>query len=101
MTYSEVPVEVQMDYNNKRVRMDERQHICSRPNSVCPPMSWTISNRLQQFSPFVLQWHYRSAHCCFSMSIALDCSSVVSCAFFGCIIVACALQHSNFDRACQ
>ena len=50
---------LQMNYNSMRGMMDERAAICSSNSSVCPPVSWTISNRLATLAPFVLRWHYR------------------------------------------
>ena len=48
-----------MNYNNMRGMMDEWAAICSSNGSVCPPVSWTISNWLATLAPFVLRWHYR------------------------------------------
>ena len=50
---------LQMNYNSMRVMMEERGRVCSSIGSSCPPLSWTISNRLTTLAPFVLSWHYR------------------------------------------
>jgi hypothetical protein len=49
---------MQMDFNRMR-RMEQRVQLCAQPGSVCPPLSWTMSNRLAEFAPFILQWYYR------------------------------------------
>ena len=41
--------------------MDERVALCAQAGGSCPPLSWTISNRLATFAPYVLQWYYRQA----------------------------------------
>lgn len=54
---------LQMNYNSMRMMMEERHSICNNIDSVCPPLSWTISNRLATLAPFVLSWHYRCDTC--------------------------------------
>ena len=54
---------LQMNYNSMRVMMEERHSVCKITDSVCPPVSWTISNRLATLAPFVLLWHYRCDTC--------------------------------------
>ena len=51
---------MQMDFNRMR-RMEQRVQLCAQPGPVCPPLSWTMSNRLADFAPFILQWYYRCA----------------------------------------
>ena len=50
-----------------RVKMETRLQLCrwatERNRSVaCPPMSWTLSNRLAEFAPDVLRWYYAAAN---------------------------------------
>ncbi len=51
---------MQMDLNRAN-RMLQRVQVCARPGAECPPLAWTISNRLAEFAPFVLQWYYKYA----------------------------------------
>ena len=39
--------------------MERRRQLCRQPGATCPPLTWTISNRLAQFAPFLLQWYFR------------------------------------------
>lgn len=50
---------LQMMFNIRRQAMQRRVELCSLPGSLCPPMTWTISNRLAEFAPFLLQWYFR------------------------------------------
>ena len=49
----------QMAFNVKRQRMEERLRECQVIGAACPPIAWTISNRLAEFAPFVLKWYFR------------------------------------------
>ena len=49
----------QMAFNVKRARMEERLAQCGRLGAACPPMTWTVSNRLAEFAPTVLRWFFR------------------------------------------
>jgi hypothetical protein len=51
----------QMAFNVKRQRMQERLARCELLGAACPPMTWTISNRLAEFAPSVLRWYFRCA----------------------------------------
>ena len=51
----------QMAFNVKRQRMLERLACCGVVGAACPPMTWTISNRLAEFAPSVLRWYFRRA----------------------------------------
>ncbi|CAE7227035.1 unnamed protein product, partial [Symbiodinium sp. CCMP2456] len=46
---------MQLDYNSLRPRMEERL-------ALCPPVGWTISNRLMEFAPTVLRWFFAAAN---------------------------------------
>lgn len=50
-----------MAFNVKRARMEERLAQCGRLGAACPPMTWTVSNRLAEFAPTVLRWFFRRA----------------------------------------
>lgn len=50
---------MQMMFNVRRQAMDRRRQLCAQPGATCPPLTWTISNRLAQFAPFLLQWYFR------------------------------------------
>ena len=50
---------VQMAFNVRRQAMQQRVALCAQPGAACPPLTWTISNRLAEFAPFLLQWYYR------------------------------------------
>ncbi|BDA45333.1 hypothetical protein COCOBI_07-1200 [Coccomyxa sp. Obi] len=50
---------MQMAFNVKRQRMEERLSECQVIGAACPPLAWTISNRLAEFAPFVLKWYFR------------------------------------------
>ncbi len=39
--------------------MENRRQLCAQPGATCPPLTWTISNRLADFAPFLLQWYFR------------------------------------------
>ena len=39
--------------------MEHRRQLCAQPGATCPPLTWTISNRLADFAPFLLQWYFR------------------------------------------
>ncbi len=39
--------------------MERRRQLCAQPGATCPPLTWTISNRLADFAPFLLQWYFR------------------------------------------
>ena len=41
--------------------MDDRVAACSKPGAVCPPVAHTMSNRLLNLAPTVLQWWYDRA----------------------------------------
>ena len=41
--------------------MDDRVAECSKPGAVCPPVAHTISNRLMNLAPTILQWWYDRA----------------------------------------
>lgn len=49
----------QMAFNVKRQRMEQRLSECQVIGAACPPLTWTISNRLAEFAPFVMQWYFR------------------------------------------
>jgi hypothetical protein len=49
-----------------RVKMQTRLELCRSATNfnrsvACPPMSWTLSNRLAEFAPDVLRWYYHAA----------------------------------------
>ena len=46
-------------FNIRRQAMERRVQLCSQPGATCPPLTWTISNRLAEFAPFLLHWHFR------------------------------------------
>ncbi|CAE7815866.1 unnamed protein product [Symbiodinium sp. KB8] len=46
---------MQLDYNSLRPRMEERL-------ALCPPVGWTISNRLMELAPTVLRWFFAAAN---------------------------------------
>ena len=50
---------MQMAFNVRRQAMQQRLALCAQPGAECPPLTWTISNRLAEFAPFLLQWYYR------------------------------------------
>ena len=50
---------LQMAFNVRRQAMQQRVALCAQPGAACPPLTWTISNRLAEFAPFLLQWYYR------------------------------------------
>ena len=50
---------LQMMFNIRRQAMQRRVELCSLPSSLCLPLTWTISNRLAEFAPFLLQWYFR------------------------------------------
>ena len=50
---------VQMMFNIRRKAMERRRQLCAQPGASCPPLTWTISNRLAEFAPFLLQWYFR------------------------------------------
>ena len=50
---------VQMMFNIRRQAMEQRRQLCAQPGATCPPLTWTISNRLAEFAPFLLQWYFR------------------------------------------
>jgi len=57
---------MQLDYNSLRPRMEERLALCAKDrglgsSAVCPPVGWTISNRLMEFAPTVLRWFFAAA----------------------------------------
>ena len=60
---------MQLDYNSLRPRMEERLALCAKSvveaskasQASCPPVGWTISNRLMEFAPTVLRWLYAAA----------------------------------------
>jgi hypothetical protein len=39
----------------------ERARICAAPGSLCPPIGWTMSNRLAEWAPAILRWYYEHA----------------------------------------
>ena len=39
----------------------ERARICAAPGSLCPPIGWTMSNRLAEWAPAIFRWYYESA----------------------------------------
>ena len=41
--------------------MDDRVAECSKPGAVCPPVAHTMSNRLLELAPTILQWWYARA----------------------------------------
>eukprot|EP01043_Picozoa_sp_COSAG02_P024517 COSAG02_NODE_1341_length_13172_cov_324.630001_7_plen_93_part_00 len=41
--------------------MDDRVAECSKPGAVCPPVAHTISNRMLDLAPTILQWWYSRA----------------------------------------
>lgn len=41
--------------------MDDRVAECSKPGAVCPPVAHTMSNRLLNLAPTILQWWYERA----------------------------------------
>ncbi|EIE20344.1 hypothetical protein COCSUDRAFT_3563 [Coccomyxa subellipsoidea C-169] len=51
---------MQMAFNVKRQRMEDRLSECQVIGAACPPVTWTISNRLAEFAPFVLTWYFRN-----------------------------------------
>jgi len=50
---------MQMMFNIRRQAMERRIELCAQPGATCPPMTWTISNRLAEFGPHLLQWYFR------------------------------------------
>ncbi|KAK9813020.1 hypothetical protein WJX72_007634 [[Myrmecia] bisecta] len=56
---------MQMEFNGNRDRMEERFAACGTPEAravhACPPISWTFSNRLLTFAPFIVQWWFSRA----------------------------------------
>eukprot|EP01084_Bolivina_argentea_P230530 388905_1 len=52
---------IQLDKNGMRNAMIQRIGLCNdtnRSNNICPKVGWTISNRLLQFAPHVINWYY-------------------------------------------
>jgi hypothetical protein len=41
--------------------MDARVALCRKPGAVCPPVAHTMSNRLLDLAPTILQWWYSRA----------------------------------------
>ena len=43
----------------------------------CPPLSWTISNRLAEFAPYLLDWYFR---CAPRVMLAVELAHLTTCA---------------------
>ena len=56
----------QMDFNADRNLMFVRVGMCQVVPQQCPPLSWTLSNRLADYAPYQLQWYFRQARLPFS-----------------------------------
>ena len=41
--------------------MGARVALCSKPGAVCPPVAHTMSNRMMDLAPSILQWWYSKA----------------------------------------
>ena len=41
--------------------MDDRVALCNKPGAVCPPVAHTMSNRMMDLAPTILQWWYSKA----------------------------------------
>ena len=39
----------------------ERARVCAAPGSLCPPIGWTMSNRLAEWAPAIFKYYYDSA----------------------------------------
>ena len=39
----------------------ERARVCAAPVSLCPPIGWTMSNRLAEWAPAIFKYYYESA----------------------------------------
>ena len=39
----------------------ERVRVCAAPGALCPPIGWTMSNRLAEWAPAILRWYYENA----------------------------------------
>ena len=39
----------------------ERARVCAAPGSLCPPIGWTMSNRLAEWAPAIFKYYYESA----------------------------------------
>ena len=50
-----------MDFNADRNLMVVRTAMCQVVPEQCPPLSWTLSNRLADYAPYQLQWYFRHA----------------------------------------
>jgi hypothetical protein len=38
-----------------------RSDSCAKPGAVCPPLAWTMSNRMMDIAPVILRWWYGRA----------------------------------------
>lgn len=41
--------------------ISSRASTCAQTGASCPPLSWTMSNRLAEFAPIILRWWYQQA----------------------------------------
>lgn len=52
---------LQVNLGVLRQRMTERVAACAAPGARCPPLSWTLSNRMADVAPAVVRWFYAQA----------------------------------------
>jgi hypothetical protein len=60
---------LQIVTNGEKDHMEKRLALCStssKPSAsastACPPMTWTLSNRLLDFAPSVLRWYFAAVN---------------------------------------
>lgn len=51
---------LQFDFGGARSMLDTRLDAC-RAGSNCPPVAWTLSNRLMEYGPDALDWFHKAA----------------------------------------